>query len=239
MARLLVGQPGFRGKLEKYARRFDMVELRPVDTPLPGPKKLASWRTKVPPAFAFSVVLPRVVAELSPSAAFDQALDQCIESARVLQASCIVLATPASVRPTARNRERITALADRLPANGHLLAWHAGGIWEAEDVVATACLGGWLPIFDAVQEPLPPGPIVYTRIHAVGQATRLGADRIARIAEQLAGRRDAYVVVDSHVATKVRNGLKAALAGEGRRRPVPALFRPGGPPLPLADDEEH
>ncbi len=238
MARLLVGQPGFRGKLEKYAQRFDMVELRPVDTSLPGPKKLASWRSKVPPAFAFSIVLPKVVAELAPGNAIDQALHQTIESARVLQASCIVLATPPSVRPTAKNRDQITALAERLPKNGQLLAWHAGGIWEPEDVMETASRGGWLPIFDAAQEPLPPGPIVYTRIHAFGQASRLGADRIARAAERLAGRRDAYVVVDAHVAAKVKSGLQATLSEEGMRRAVPSLFRPGGPLPPLADDEE-
>ncbi|MBW2455425.1 MAG: DUF72 domain-containing protein [Deltaproteobacteria bacterium] len=239
MARLLVGQPGFTGKLENYAERFDMVELRPVDTPLPGPKKLAAWRRKVPPAFAFSVVLPRAVADLTPGAALDQALEQAVESARVLQASCIVLATPATVRPTARNRDRIATLAERLPRNGHLLAWHAGGMWEAEDVLATASRGGWLPIFDAAQEPLAPGPIVYTRIHAVGNASRLGADRLALVAERLAGRRDAYVVVDAHVAAKVKKGLAAIMAGEGRRRAVPALFRPGQPPPDFGEDEEH
>jgi uncharacterized protein YecE (DUF72 family) len=239
MARLLVGLPGFKGKLEKYAQQFDMVELRPVDTSLPGPKKLATWRSKVPPAFAFSIVLPKAVAELATDHGHDQALDLCIESARVLQASCIVLATPPSVRPTARNRDRITALAERLPKNGHLLAWQAGGIWEPEDVMETASRGGWLPIFDAAQEPLPPGPIAYTRIHAFGQASRIGADRIARVAERLAGRRDAYVVVDAHVAAKFKSGLQATLAAEGMRRSVPALFRPGGPLSPLADDEEH
>ena len=34
MARLLVGLPDLRGKIEKYKDRFDMVELRPVDSEL-------------------------------------------------------------------------------------------------------------------------------------------------------------------------------------------------------------
>ena len=67
MSRVLIGLPRVVGKLEKYASKYDMVEVTPVDTPLP--KKLAQWRERVSPAFAFSVVLPKAVAALEPGAA--------------------------------------------------------------------------------------------------------------------------------------------------------------------------
>src|SRR5262245_36423559 len=127
--RLLVGMPALKGKLERYAERYDMVELRPVDTALPRAAKLEAWRTKVPPAFAFSIVLPQAVASMEGGADSDTALSESLETARLLQARCIVLATPPGVRPTRKNRERIAALADRLPRGGHLLAWHAMGMW--------------------------------------------------------------------------------------------------------------
>ena len=66
MARLLVGLPALRGDLGKYTSRFDLVELRPVDTSLPRLKTLRKWRASAPPSFAFSVVLPHLVSELAP-----------------------------------------------------------------------------------------------------------------------------------------------------------------------------
>ena len=40
MARLLVGLPALQGDLEKYKTRFDLLELRPVDTTVPRPGTL-------------------------------------------------------------------------------------------------------------------------------------------------------------------------------------------------------
>src|SRR5262249_19918366 len=112
MARLLVGLPALQGDLEKFASRFDMVEIRPVDTSTPKRGTLRKWRRAVPPAFVFSVVLPRAVGELQPGQELDEALATSLESAAALEARCVVLATPASVRPTQANKKRLAALFD-------------------------------------------------------------------------------------------------------------------------------
>src|SRR5580698_1188909 len=65
MARLLVGLPALQGDLEKYAKRFDLVEVCPAEV-VPKPATLRRWRKAVPPSFVFSVVLPPAVAELTP-----------------------------------------------------------------------------------------------------------------------------------------------------------------------------
>jgi len=101
----------------------------------------------------------------------------------------------------------------------------------------TAYKAGFLPVFDAAQEALPPGPLVYTRIRAIGQAARMGADRIQRIADQLAGRREAFVVVDEIVAPRVKRGLEQMLGDAPARRGVPLLFRPENGMF--VDDEEQ
>jgi uncharacterized protein YecE (DUF72 family) len=235
MARLLIGLPSLTGKLANYAKRYQLVELTPVDSPLPKPSKLAAWRSAVPPSFAFSVVLPRVVGALGTGEAFERALADSLEAARVLQATCIVLATPNTVRPTAHNRARIAEIAARMPQDGHVLAWHATGMWETADHLETAVGAGWLPVFDAAQEPLAPGPIVYTRIRALGHATRLGQQRIAHAARQLSGRRSAYVVVEPSIAGKVRAGLAAMMVTDRAR--VPMLFKPQ-PPGQDHDEEQ-
>jgi hypothetical protein len=236
MARF-VGLPALRGKLASYAKRFDMVEVRPLDEPLPRASKLGAWRAQVPPAFAFSVVLPRAVGELGAGA--EAALEASVEAAVALQARCIVLRTPASIRPTRQNRERIAALAALLPRRGHVLAWEAAGIWQHEELAELCAVTGLLPVLDAAQEPLVAGPIVYTRIRAIGTAARLGEGGIRRVMEAVAGRRDAYIVADPPIAAKLRSGLAAAGGGGGGRRRLPNLFRPGQPPVLAADDEEQ
>jgi uncharacterized protein YecE (DUF72 family) len=239
MARVMVGLPTLQGKLTKYAERFDMVELRPVDTPLPKGDKLAGWRAKVAPGFAFSVVLPHAVASLTPGAGLDDALAETLEAARLLQANCLVLATPASVRPTKQNREWLLRLAERLPPDAHQRAWQAAGIWDPEEMMELAFEANLIPVFDAAQEPLAPGPVVYTRIRALGHGMHLGAERILRIAEQLGDRREAYVVADRELGGKLRAGLRQALAQNPSRGKLPALFRPRGSDALLVDDEEQ
>lgn len=235
MARLSLGLPALRGKLKNYSTRFGMLE---VTLHGPGPKAstLRRWRREVPPDFAFSVVLPRVVSTFAKGPDFDKALEITLETARVLQASCIVLATPPSVRPTKANRTKIASLAALLPKDGQVLAWEPSGMWEPEDVMVTAYEAGWLPIFDAAQQPLPPGATSYTRIRAMGHAAQLGPERIEHIAEQLRGRRDSYVVVDQEIAGNVRAGLATALAQDPAVRNVPLLFKPEAN---LGDDGEE
>lgn len=213
MARVLVGLPALIGDVQKYAKRFDMVELRPVDTSMPRAATLRGYRKVTPPAFAFSVVLPRVVGSLEPGPAFEEALATALEAATATEARAIVLQTPSSVRPTAANRKRIAALFDRLPREGVVLAWEPTGMWEHGDILKTAKAAGAIPVIDAVADELAPGPVVYTRLRALGTSATIGASAVDKVAQRLRGRREAYVVVEGGAdATRVKTGLGVALA---------------------------
>ncbi len=239
MARLLVGLPALVGDIKKYKERFDMVELRPVDTAMPKLATLRAWRRSVPPGFVFSVVLPRAVGELAPGAAFDAALAQALEVATAVEARCLVVATPPSVRPTQTNRKRLAALLERLPREGVVVAWEAAGLWETEDLWSTARAAGVVPVLDAAREVLPPGPIAYTRLRALGKGAAIGAATVDRVADRLRGRREAFVVVEGAPdAARVKAGLKAALS----RKAVAGgamLVRPASQSALLAEDEEQ
>jgi uncharacterized protein YecE (DUF72 family) len=240
MARVLVGLPALVGDVQKYAKRFDVVELRPVDTSTPRLATLRQQRKAVPPAFVFSVVLPRVVGALAVGPALDEALEAALGVAVAVEARVIVLQTPATVRPTAANRKRIAALFERLPQEGVVRAWEPTGVWEHDDVVQTAKAAGALAVFDAATEELPPGPVVYTRVRALGKAAALGATAIDRIASRLHGRREAFVIVDGGAdAGRVKTGLGVAMA----KAPVPArgglVIRPGASKSLIAEDEEQ
>ena len=239
MARLLVGLPTLQGDLAKYASRFDMVELRPVDVALPKPGTLRKWRKAVPPSFVFSVVLPRVVGELTPGPALDEAVTITLEVAAALEARCVLLQTPATVRPTAANKKRLAAVFERIPHEGTVRCWEPSGLWEREEVLATARAVGVLPVFDAAREQPGGGPILYTRLRALGKSTALGAAALERVAERLRRRREAFVIVEGPgEASRIRQALTHELARLPARSSGVTVVRPGTSTL-VAEDEEQ
>jgi uncharacterized protein YecE (DUF72 family) len=240
MARLLVGLPALQGDLEKYKTRFDLLELRPVDTTVPRPGTLRKWRKIVGPGFVFSVVLPKAVGDLTPGPALDAALAESLEIAAAVEARCIVLQTPATVRPTAANRKRLAAVFARIAAEGVVRCWDAQGMWEHDDVLETARAIGALPVLDAARDALPAGPIAYTRLRALGKSAALGSATLDKVADRLRKRREAFVVVDgaSGEAQRVKTALTAALVQKGARSAGPLVVRPSAPTL-VAEDEEQ
>jgi uncharacterized protein YecE (DUF72 family) len=240
MARLLVGLPALQGDLEKYKTRFDLLELRPVDTTVPRPGTLRKWRKLVGPGFVFSVVLPKAVGDLTPGPALDAALAESLEIAAAVEARCIVLLTPATVRPTAANRKRLAAVFDKIAPEGIVRCWEAQGMWEREDVLETARSIGALPVLDAARDALPAGPIAYTRLRALGKSAALGSATLDKVADRLRKRREAFVVVDgaSGEAQRVKTALTAALVQKGARSAGPLVVRPSAPTL-VAEDEEQ
>jgi uncharacterized protein YecE (DUF72 family) len=239
MAHLYVGLPALQGDLAKYASRFDLVEIRPVDAAVPKPGTLRKWRRTVPPSFVFSVVLPRVVGQLAPGPELDAALTTSLEIAAALEARCVVLPTPPEVRPTATNKKRLAAVFERIPREGTVRCWEPSGIWERDEVLATAKSLGVLPVFDVARDPAGPGPIAYTRLRALGKSTALGAATIGRIADRLRKRREVFVVVEgSGEAQRIKASLAAELAKKPARSNGVTVVRAGAPTL-IAEDEEQ
>lgn len=240
MTALHIGLPALRGTIENYKSRFDLVELRPVDTPLPKTSMLRRWRASTPAPFVFSIVLPRAVSEIGPASDAEAALEASLEVARVLEARCIVLQTPSSVRPTATNRKRIAALMARLPAEGVVRCWEPQGVWERAEVVALAREMDAIAVLDAATEQPAPGPIVYTRLRALGKTAALSASLIERMAERLRNRREAYVVVEqASDAKRIRAALGEALSQRAPSRPVSLVVRPSSSAILVAEDEEQ
>jgi uncharacterized protein YecE (DUF72 family) len=240
MARLHLGLPSLQGDLKKYKDRFDLLELRPIDSSIPRLTALRRWRKGVPPGFVFSIVLPRVVGELAPGAVLDEALASALEIAAAVEARCIVLATPASVRPTGVNRRRIAQVLEALPREGVVRCWEPTGIWERDDVVATAKSFGVLPVLDAAREDLAPGSMAYTRLRALGKGASFSVATLARIVGRLRSRREAFVVVDSaSQAMRVKQTLQVELAKVPPRSISFASARPAVPSALVAEDEEQ
>jgi uncharacterized protein YecE (DUF72 family) len=238
MPRLHIGKRSLEGRLDKYAQRFDLVEVRPDVTAALRPATLQRWRASVSGSFVFSVVLPQLITELRPGRATDEALEFSLETARLLQASVIVIATPISITPTAANRKRLEALVTKLPHDVVRLAWEPSGIWELEDAQAVAASLGVILVADAAREQLPPGPIAYTRLRGLGDARRLSADRLDRVISNLRGRRDAFVVIETDQASRVVRELRDGIAQDRSGIARTPRARSSVPPL-MAEDEEQ
>jgi uncharacterized protein YecE (DUF72 family) len=240
MARILVGLSALAGDLQKIQEKFDLVEVRSASGSWPKDATLKRWRKSVPPAFVFTVVLPPAVAALASTPEAEEALREALKVAAVLQARCLLLQTPPDVRPTSANKKKIAALFEKIPAEGTVRCWEASGLWEPEDVIATARSARVLPVLDAAQDTLPPGAIAYTRLRAMGKAAATSRT-MERLAAALRGRREAFVIVeDPKEATAVRGALPALVAKAERALGVPApmLVRPASAPL-VAEDEEQ
>jgi uncharacterized protein YecE (DUF72 family) len=235
VARLQVGLPELVGDIAKYASKFDMVELRPVPGAAPRAQTLRAWRRAINPSFTFSVVLPRIVGELSMSKEMDAALQEALGVALAVEARCIVLSTPAEIRPTTA---KLSLIMERLPKPSVVLCWEPHGIWERAEVLGASKQLGFLPVFDATQTIPAPGPFVYTRLRSLGAQGVVGERSIQRIAEQLAGMREAWVVVENRAsASRVRTQLGAALDRD-HSAPGPVIVRPS-PGTLRAEDEEQ
>lgn len=243
MTRLHVGLHALPGDIKKYQADLDLVELHPIDSSLPATAGLRRWRKATAPTFVFSIVLPRVVGELGTGKPFDDALTKSLEVSTVLEARCIVLQTPAEIRPTSANRKRIAALFARIPPEGTLRFWEPYGMWEREDIIETARSAGVLPVFDAARDEPANGQVLYTRLRSLGTQTTPSAAALERVAKRVHGRREVFVVLESSrgAALRVKSGLVAALARHNSTRES-GIIAPNATPIPrplVAEDEEQ
>ena len=92
---------------------------------------------------------------------------------------------------------------------------------------------------DAAREPLMSGPVAYTRLRGLGDSRRLTAPRLDAVVNNLRGRREAYVVVETEGAVQVSRNIRAALMGEAAAAAARAP-RQRATAVPLtAEDEEQ
>ncbi len=216
--RLHIGQSALHGDIGRYARRFDLLELRAEPGRLPRPAILRRWRAEVPEGFCFSVMLPRAAASLQPGEARDTALAYALERARALEASWLVLQTPASVMPSVRSRGRLAELVDKL-AGSWRIAWEPRGVWEDDEAEAVAGSLGTHLVRDLTRREPPAGGVIYTRLLALGEASELRSGAVEALADRLIGREEAWVVVEGRGAARAAKMLHelCGTTDEGRQ----------------------
>jgi uncharacterized protein YecE (DUF72 family) len=207
--KLFVGQTRFAGSIRRYAERFDLLELRADPARLPRRTRLVEWASQVPKDFAFALVVA--------NAAFDdnrgEALAYTAKVAEVLKPAWWVLRTPASLTPAGSSVRRLRDVVAAWP-QGPRVAWEPSGPWDEAGAVRTAAELGLILVRDGTRERLPEGDVVYTRLRALGEGANVSLGAADRLAEELDGRDEAYVVVEGMGASRVAGILRSSLADE-------------------------
>lgn len=205
--KLHIGQAALHGDIARYARRFNLLELRAEPGRLPKPATLRRWVTEMPAGFQFSVMLPRAVGSLQAGETYEAALSQALDRARALEAAWLVLQTPASVMPGARTPRRLAELVERL-AGSWRIAWEPRGVWEDDEVEELAGTLGVHPVRDLTRSDPPAGNVLYTRLLALGEAAQLRSAAVEALADRLLGRDEAWVVVEGRGAGRAARMLR-------------------------------
>lgn len=241
--RIHIAAKELKGELSAYAKRFDLLEVRGAEAAnlrlAPSAATLRRWRRAVPPAFEFSVVAGPNLARLRPSDALEAELEAMLSAATLLEARVLLLATPPDVTPSKLWRDRLEKILDRLPRDVRTVAWEPSGLWELEDAAAQAKKWGVVVVVDPSRDEVPPGPVAYGRLRALGGTRAYSTAALARVATQLADRRDAYVVIETPGALKECKTLRGLVrSAGGKRGGAGRLLRPRGVSIVVADDEQ-
>jgi uncharacterized protein YecE (DUF72 family) len=163
--------------------------------------------------FAFSVVMPRVIATLTGESADDQ-LEHALGAARALSAQWLVLQTPASVTPSRRSIDRLAELVNRLPRESWRLGWEPRGVWEHEEAERIGAELDISVIADISRQPVAGADVLYSRIRGLGASSTLPSGAIEAMAEQLDGLQQAFIVVETDDARRVASVLRRALSSD-------------------------
>ena len=205
---LFVGRHTFEGDIARYATRFNFLEVRADATNLPRGAKLADWRKRVPAAFAFSIVLPRALGLLESSAI---ELGRSLELADALSAKWLLLQTPSSVGPSARMRDRLAKVFEAVEHDDRRIAWESRGVWEDDQIEVFAAEHGVTVVRDVSKFEPPLGECVYTRLLALGDGVQVRSSMATHVAEAVADREEAFVVIEGHGAEGAAKLMRAEL----------------------------
>lgn len=244
-----IGAKHLRGAIAAYAKRFDLLEVR---ASLPGPGEssdgapgpalatLRRWRKSVPPHFEFSVVAGPQLSRVKASDALEREFEAASGAIDALQARCFVLRTPPDVTPSSLWRDRIGKIVARFPRDVTNFVWEPSGLWETADAAAQARQWGIVLALDPAKEPVPPGPVAYLRLRALGETQAFGPIALERIVNAVGARREVFAIIETDTAPVEAKRLRQ-LARKGRPEAVGGgarLVRPRGD-IVVRDDEQE
>lgn len=207
MPSVLVGETHLPRDFARYARQYSFLELDCEPGIVPGKARLQSCAAQAPEGFVFSLVVPSVLASLETGEEAERALKAVRAIANVVRPRWWVVRTPASVRPTRKAREDLSALFERLRSPELRIAWEPHGLWEEAAASDTAAALGAHVVHDLAQTAPSAGEVLYSRIQAFGRGARVSLGLAERVAERASAFSEAFVVVEGKGAREIQRAL--------------------------------
>jgi len=211
--RVHVGQASLVGRLGKYAKVFDFLEVR-CDPAPPSPKHLRRLREEAPEGFAFALVAGKALSALSTTEPDAKLVSALREAATALGARWILVRTPASATPSSRTRGRLASLFGALAGAAPGIAWEPRGIWSDDELARAREEFGVTVVRDLAEHDAVPADVVYTRLLGLGRNQRIGSGAIERLEERLEGVSTAFVIVEGQGAVAVSRALRGVSENE-------------------------
>jgi hypothetical protein len=139
------------------------------------------------------------------------ALAEALATAQAVTPRWLVLQTGHDVGPSGRVRARLQALGEHAKSDTWRIAWEPRGPFEA-DVAREWCEAlGITFVEDLSQFDGANASTVYTRLRAEGAGARLTAGALERLAEQISGAEEVWVVVEGRGHAKARSRVRRAI----------------------------
>lgn len=188
----------------KYLDALRFFEFSPR-SPRPRGATLTRMRHSMPEDMVIALRAPRaaLVSDQGPlraSEAQAAELAWTLDAAERLRAQVLVLPTPADLMPSPRSRDLLARFAEGLPQiPGRRYIWAPRGAWEPEHSAEVAHQLGLVCAFDPLQQPRPPGTVVYANLATLGVQTNFSEAMLLDVFERIAAEpfEDAYVSIDS------------------------------------------
>ncbi|MFH2007276.1 MAG: DUF72 domain-containing protein [bacterium] len=202
-----IGTVGFDGPADRTFATLSLLEYQESFRGVPSAKVLGRLRRRAGDAFSFVLRASCAVTHAGeassrgislgyqpdgrlPAQPLDtgelgqRAWDWTLGTARSLGASAIFLQLPASFRPTAENRRRLSDFTERLGGVEERLIWDFQGLWSLDDLRAASRELRLVPTYDPLLEEDTIEGAAYLRVlgRARGQHG-LSADELSCIAD--------------------------------------------------------
>jgi uncharacterized protein YecE (DUF72 family) len=206
----------------------------------PSTATLRRWRRAVPPQFEFAVGAGPNLAKLKPSSELETELEALLATMKTLESRLVVVPTPPEVTPSKLWRDRLAKVLERFSRDVVTVVWEPSGLWEVEDAAMQARAWGVVLGVDPARDFVPPGPVAFGRLRALGGTRSYSAAALDKIAHAIGERRDAYVVIETASALAEAKTLRRLLRAVGSRKVggLTRLVRPRGAPLALGDEDD-
>lgn len=209
---LRLGQSPSKLAIARYAKHLDLLEVR-LDNGAPRRRTLETMKSEASPRLVFAVVVPKAVSSLEHEPG-EADVATTLQTASVLGARWLVVRTPATARPGARTRARLTKLVELLAPANIAIAWEPAGLLAEAEAEGLASTLGVTLVRDPARDDLPEADVAYGRISSLGSGGRIKSSALERAADRLSAFDEAYVVIEADNALRAAKDLRGLLGVE-------------------------